>query len=111
MDMVKELTDVLQLEKDALLNGDFDALEVLVPRKEALSTMLSERKPNIPESVYQDLKRHAVQNDALVQAVARGLQAALTQVQQVRNGLEQTTYSSSGERRPLSRTPSVTQRS
>ncbi|MEL7203013.1 MAG: hypothetical protein AAGL19_02510 [Pseudomonadota bacterium] len=111
MDMIKELKEVLQREQDALLKGDFDALEVLVPRKEALSTLLSEGNPNIPESAYQDLMRCAVQNDALLQSVQRGLQAALTQVQQVKNGLEQTTYSSSGERRPLSQIPSVTQRS
>ena len=106
MKLIDELETVLQAERHALLQGDFDALETLLPRKQSLATRLAENKPDLSSHAYQELKAKAEQNDALIKSAQRGLKAAVTQFGEIRDGAEQKTYSQSGERRPLSKSGS-----
>lgn len=111
MTLDRELEEVLHAEREALLKGDFATLEALLPRKQSLAKRLSESKAELPLELYQSLKEKAVENDALLNSARRGLQAALTQFSDLKNGPEQTTYSRDGERRPMSQSKnSITQK-
>ena len=107
MNMIDELDEVLGIEEEALLQGDFMALEALVSRKEGLAAWLSTHEPDLHPQVYRDLKERASWNEELLKSAQRGVQAALLQIRHSADNMEQATYSSSGERRPLSRTPST----
>lgn len=103
MNTVAELERILQLEQDLLLSGDYDSLAALVARKERLITRFVESRPPLDAEAHRRLADHAARNEALLGSARRGLQAALSQLRQLSEGSEQTTYSRTGERRPLSR--------
>ncbi len=106
MNLISELEGVLREEQELLLAGNLKALEGLVGRKANLARKLAEQRPNIAEDIYRDLARKADHNEALLDAARRGLQAAIQQIRQTSGTMEQSTYSKTGERRPLSRSPS-----
>lgn len=106
MSLISELEDILREEQELLLSGDLTALEGLADRKANLARKLAEQRPNVEEKVYRDLARKADHNEALLDAARRGLQAAIQQIRQTSGAVAQSTYSKTGERRPLSRSPS-----
>lgn len=111
MNVFKELEDILWREQQLLLNGDFQGLETLLKRKARLADWLSSHKPEVSVEVAGKLKETAHRNEALLDAARRGLKAAMAQLKQASSTDCQTTYSSSGERRPMSRAPgSITQK-
>ncbi len=103
MNIVAELEAVLKEEQHLLLNGKLGALQELVDRKSRLSEWLARERPEVPAETYQRLSRRVEQNKALLEAAQRGLQAAMAQLKQTANAVDQTTYSRSGDRMPLSR--------
>ena len=107
MNLIAELEDVLREEQELLLAGKLDALEGLVDRKAKLAQRLAEQRPDLEEGVYRVLAKKADHNEALLDAARRGLQAAIQQIRQTAGAKEQSTYSKTGERRPLSRSPST----
>ncbi len=111
MNVFKELEDILRQEQELLLSGDFQMLEALLKRKAKLADWLSTHRPDVTVEETRELKEKAHRNEALLDAARRGLKAAMAQLKQVSKADCQTTYSSSGERRPLSRAPvSITQK-
>lgn len=111
MTIIEELEAVLEAEQKFLLEGDFAGLKALTERKTKLAERLAKDRPDVPESVYRQLAEKAGHNEALLNSARRGLQAAMAQIRQAAQSAEQTTYSKSRERRPLSRRPgSVTQK-
>ena len=111
MNLLSELEDVLREEQESLLNGDFKRLEGLIDRKTRLSEWLKQEKLEVPPQAIQHLSERARQNEALLESARRGLQAAILQIRQPVGPAKQTTYSRSGERSSLSRSPSsITQK-
>ena len=111
MNVLSELESVLREEQELLLNGNFQGLEDLLKRKTKLADWLSKNQPDVSAEAVRELKARANRNEALLESARRGLKAAITQLKQASDVDHQTTYSSSGERRPLSRSPaSVTQK-
>lgn len=106
MNLIAELEDVLREEQELLLSGNLEALEGLVDRKAELARKLAEQRPDLNEGAFRDLARKADHNEALLDAARRGLQAAIQQIRQSAGTSEQSTYSKTGERRPMSRSPS-----
>lgn len=111
MNVISELEDLLRVEQELLLSGDFAALETLVDRKSRLADRLAKHHPKLPAIAVRHLTELAKNNEALLSSAARGLKAAMTQVSQTSDQDSQTTYSKTGERLQLSRSSStVTQK-
>jgi len=110
MNIVTELNAVLAEEQEILLSGDFARLEALAEKKSQLVEALAATTPEIPEETCQDIRDRAAHNEALLGSARRGIQAAMSQLREYSSGEHQSTYSREGERQPLSRPVSVTQK-
>ena len=111
MTVVSDLEGLLAEEQELLLSGKISALEGLITRKAELAERLAEAKPDLPKEIYQGLARKAAQNEALLGAAQRGLQAAMAQLKQLSEGEQQKTYSKEGMRQSLCAKPvSITQK-
>ncbi len=111
MNVLTELEHVLREEQELLLTGDFSGLEALVHRKTKLADWLAKSKPQLDREAYRHLSDQASNNEALLDAARRGLRAALAQLRMSSETEGQSTYSETGERRSLSRSPSsITQK-
>ena len=111
MSIVSELEELLQQEQELLLSGRFAELELLCEHKSRLAHRLACSKPELPKEIYANLAERAVHNEALLDSARRGLQSAMTQLRQIAQAEDQSTYSKDGQRRPLSRKPAtVTQK-
>lgn len=75
-DVVFEYSDLLDEERVALLNGNFDALERLLDRKQRLTDEIS--KMNVAE--WRDLVARARSNQKLLNAAMAGLRSASRRV-------------------------------
>lgn len=106
MNIVTELEAILRLEQEHLLNGDFDGLRGLVDRKTRLTERLALERPDLSAETFRHLSERAQQNEALLESARLGLQAAMQQLRYTEAPKEQTTYSRSGQRNKLSKTPS-----
>ncbi len=106
MNLVEELEDVLRVEQELLLKGNFNELERLVHRKSTLAQKLAEANSDLSGSRFKALAKKAKHNEALLDAARRGLQAAIQQIRQTAEATEQNTYTPNGERHPLARAPS-----
>ncbi len=111
MNIIAELEAVLKEEEETLLNGNLGALESLLERKTRLVAWLAARKPELPPETLRRLMDKASHNDALLSSARLGLQAAMKQLRETARTSEQSIYSRTGERQPMSPAPSsVTQR-
>lgn len=110
MNIVEELESVLAEEQQLLLSGDYQQLESLIERKSKLTDTLAENAPELSKETCERLSKHALHNEALLNSARRGIQAAMSQIKDVSTGKNHSTYSSDGERTPLSRPVSVTQK-
>lgn len=110
MSIVGELEQVLAEEQQLLLSGTYDQLEILAEKKSRLAERLAEGAPDLKAKDYERILERATHNEALLGSAQRGIQAAMTQLRQISEGEHQSTYSKEGERKPLARMVSVTQK-
>lgn len=100
-DTISELDHLLEIERKALLQGDFDAITGLVPEKERLIDTLTELQPSRPEALI-DLQRKLARNGALFDSALEGIRAVasrLSTLRKLRRSLD--TYDQSGRKTPL----------
>ena len=109
MNIVAELESVLAEEQELLLNGDYSKLEALAARKADLADELAQAT-ELPKSEYMDIITMSERNETLLKSARRGIQAAMSQLKEYSSGEHQSTYSKEGQRQPLSRPVSVTQK-
>lgn len=110
MNVVEELENVLAEEQQILLTGDYASLQGLLDRKSKLAETLAAGGPELSQDVYEKLSGRAKHNEALLNSARRGIQAALSQLREISSGAHQSTYTRGGERTPMSRPVSVTQK-
>lgn len=110
MNVVEELESVLAEEQEILLTGDYASLPGLLDRKSKLAETLAAGGPELSRETYEKLSSRAKHNEALLNSARRGIQAALSQLKEISSGANQSTYTSEGERTPMSRPVSVTQK-
>ena len=93
---------------------DLEILRVLSTEgritKAALADRLASGSPEMGTEAYEKLSAQATHNEALLHSAQRGIQAALSQLKAISSGEHQSTYTRAGERKPLSRPVSVTQK-
>lgn len=108
--MIRELEYVLSEEQNCLLTGDYGGLANLAERKTLLAERLEADSASLDADDCRRVADQAAHNEALLRSAQRGIQAAITQIGQFKSGEHQSTYSAGGQRRPLSRNPSVVQK-
>ena len=89
------LEELLEKEREAILDGRFDSLERLAAEKERLVTSVAES--GAPGLV--GLRVRAERNSALLEAMGAGVKAAIRQIEGLRGlGAPLQTYDASGQR-------------
>ena len=110
MSVIGALEEVLDEEQRILMSGDFAKLERLAAIKTELAEQLAATSLDVPAEAYSALVERAAHNEQLLSSARRGIQAAIAQLKQFADGEHQSTYSKEGQRRPLARRVSVTQK-
>ncbi len=97
-DIINALDDLLEREREALLNGDLDAISRLLEEKEELfdrlNTMSQERSPDLSA-----LKGKVQRNQALLDNALKGIRAVaarMSAMRKIRRSLD--TYDETGKR-------------
>lgn len=101
MSSTHELLSLLELERRLIAQGAFEALEPLSDRKERLARSLL--REEVEGAVLRNLSKISAENGVLLEAAARGIRAALSQVEDARSMAEQSTYDKAGLRQKLSK--------
>lgn len=110
MSVLADLETLLAEEQQILLSGDYGRLESLAEKKSALAEKLSDRAPEIQKEAVEKLAAQAAYNETLLSSARRGIQAAISQLKEYSSGEHQSTYSKEGQRQPMSRPVSMTQK-
>ncbi|MCR9085365.1 MAG: flagellar biosynthesis protein FlgN [Rhodobacteraceae bacterium] len=84
-DNAAEIEDLLDAERDALLEGDFDAVRDLKDRKEELLASLLEHRAGLSPESYAQLSEKAARNQSLLAGAARGIAAVRQRLQEIRD--------------------------
>ena len=106
MSVIEDLERILADEQTRLLTGDYSGLADLADRKTMLAERLEHAAPTLDVGACKRLADKAAHNETLLRSAQRGIQAAMTQLDQFTNGEHQSTYSKGGQRRALSPNPS-----
>lgn len=101
------LSQILEIERTALLAGDLGALEALGPEKEAIAATFDESDGRELQSISGALAR----NGALLAAARDGVTTVLSTLQNQRTARSTlSSYDSSGKATTISKTPHGTER-
>lgn len=96
-DSVKQMTRVLEEERDALITGALERLEALAGRKERALEQLRSKSPE--EQEMTALHEMAQSNQRLLDAAAEGLRAGFQRIAQLQESLRGwRAYDSQGQR-------------
>ena len=100
-DMVNDIHDLLDRERETLLRGDFDTLERLIAQKEMLIDRLTQTTiGSLEES--ENLRKKISRNQNLLGSAMSGIQDVsnrMNELERARNSLE--TYDSFGQKRAI----------
>ena len=80
-----EIEQLLDAERSALLEGDFDAIRDLKDRKEELLGGLLEQRAGLSPEAYALLSEKAARNQSLLAGAARGIAAVRQRLQEIRD--------------------------
>lgn len=104
---IAKLKRVLDLERRALLSGDLEALEALVPEKEALAVTFE----GADTTELNALSFKLAQNERLLAAATRGVAEVITTLEKQRTARRVlSTYDQSGNPTQIGSTPRATER-
>jgi hypothetical protein len=105
------LRTLLEDERAALQSGALDRLEELLARKERLAAELEVGALACSEGEAAALRRLALRNEGLIEAVRGGLRAAIDRVgERARLARSVDTYDAAGNRKSLAPTPGALHR-
>lgn len=97
-DLIARLDELLDLERAALLAGDFDRLDAMTAEKEALVERIN-TKSSIGQTQLETVQRKVTRNQSLLNNALDGINAVaarIAELKSVRQGLD--TYDQSGNR-------------
>lgn len=100
MNIVTQLENLLDQERDILLSGEFDKLEKLTEQKEIMKKRLEAGNTNTAQEQLERIFEKSSKNQMLISSAQRGIQAAISQIREVAEGSFQS-YSREGNRTPL----------
>lgn len=97
-DLVKSLEDVLELERNALVQGDLDRLHNTAPEKEKLIGAINDLDVFDSDELIR-LQRKVERNQALLNSAAEGIRAVANRMAELRRVRQEfTTYGADGQR-------------
>lgn len=106
-----EIEDLLDAERNALLEGNFDAVSRLKDRKEELLGSLLEHRAGLSPEAYAKLSEKAAHNQTLLAGAARGIAAVRQRLQEIRDARAgNASYDAEGRRPTPIRAPSLEKR-
>ena len=103
MKTVDKMSEILDEERKALLDGNYRSLETLVKDKVSLLKRIHHEKKVLPRDSLEMLQRKTQRNASLLQSAQRGLRSAMSHLQEASESSFQA-YSKEGSRIPLSKT-------
>lgn len=96
MTMFEQLENLLDLERDYLLSGDYERLQNLIEQKSSLTEKLGLKEIEIPVGEKVRILNKAKNNEALLEAAQKGLKSAIAQIKMISEMECQSTYTSDG---------------
>ena len=99
--IINRLDDLLEAERDALLQGDLDKIPVMLEEKETLIDALNDNGPETKAGL-QELQIKVERNQALLDGALQGIRkvaARMAAFRRIRRSLE--TYDESGQKRTI----------
>jgi len=97
-DLVKALEKVLDLERTALVDGDLDHLEHMLPEKEKLIGAINDMQVVESDELIR-LQQKVQRNQRLLKSAADGIRVVAGRMAELRKVRQEfTTYDSSGQR-------------
>ena len=99
--IINRLDDLLEAERDALLQGDLDKIPVMLEEKENLIDALNDNGPETKAGL-QELQIKVERNQALLDGALQGIRkvaARMAAFRRIRRSLE--TYDESGQKRTI----------
>lgn len=110
-DLEGALRRLLEDERRALMNGEFELFGAIAQRKLYLIAALQKRPSPASAEVMKDLRAQAVRNGQLFAAALSGLRNVRDRIAHLVNGgAELKTYGADGARAALASTPGKVQR-
>ena len=97
-DLVKSLEEVLDLERNALIEGDLDRLNHTAPEKEKLIGAINELEVFDSDELIR-LQKKVARNQALLNSAAEGIRAVADRMAELRRVRQEfSTYGADGQR-------------
>lgn len=108
-DALEKMNRLLDQERSLLLKGDIAGLDPIAREKARLAPELGVTVTD--EQNLQELRHKAMRNDQLLNAALKGVRAARTRLQEIRNGgAPMTTYGTDGQRHAIGPTSTISRR-
>ncbi|WP_298853596.1 flagellar biosynthesis protein FlgN [uncultured Ruegeria sp.] len=96
--LIKSLEEVLDLEREALVQGDLDRLSNMVPEKEKLIGAINDLQVLDSEELIR-VQQKAERNQALLNSAAEGIRAVASRMAELRRVRQEfSTYGADGQR-------------
>ncbi len=98
VELIRALEDLLDMERAALIQGQLDQLDHMLPRKEELIASVKDLQVHETEDLIR-LQHKVDRNQALLKSASDGIKAVanrMAELRQVRQGLS--TYDAAGQR-------------
>lgn len=99
--IINRLDELLELERDALLQGELDKIPAMLEEKESLIDALSDNEPDT-KAELRELQIKVERNQALLDGALQGIRkvaARMAAFRRIRRSLE--TYDESGRKRTI----------
>lgn len=99
--IINRLDELLEAERDALLQGDLDKIPAMVEEKESLIDALNDNAPET-KAELRELQVKVERNQALLNGALQGIRkvaARMAAFRRIRRSLE--TYDESGQKRTI----------
>lgn len=97
-DPIKDLENLLETERTALVNGNLDALDQLTLKKEELIGAINDLKVYETEDLVR-VQRQVARNQSLLGSAGEGIRAVLERMSELRRVQQEfSTYDASGQR-------------
>ncbi len=96
----RRLARLMMRERAMLLRADIRGLGAILPEKARLIEQLA--ADDVDEAGLRDLRRAAMRNDALYEAVMAGIDSVRTRIEALRQGVPGGTYGNRGQKTDIS---------
>ena len=102
MKIIEKFEQILDKEKQLLLEGEYSKLQNMLEIKSNLLNRISQMTPELSRDALQRVMHKSQRNSDLLASAQRGIKSAIVYVNEATDGSFQS-YSKEGERHPLTK--------